>query len=955
MNKMSCKDQDSIILNFSTLRRVLVLFFSILIVTSAMLPVLAAMHSTDSSIEMLMEDRKAPIKGSTADSARTLPAPLAAVASDDPFEPNDEWGASLEIHIGSRLENLAASGNDEDWFYCRMDTVWAIGYTLMVEIQYDPSETNFDIEVGDFTTAQPLIRGTSTGSVDAIRLEIPYKVSPTVRYYTRIHVAPEVLSDPAYNSSQLYTYNLSLFIEDGFGNTFYGYNNDTAHAADIPSPSVENPTNIYDQLALSNLIRVNDTFKFLAWETNEVNITIGGDMPGGSLFEVNDTMAADEGLIATIMLPNTTQISSQLWTEANQTNPASLTFTANESGYYYAHFTFNASSVIGQALYNFTLEIDDSIDGVGHTGSSYNTAPTLRKGLAFDGIDDRVIVMDSPNLRLGASMTIELWLKTSIVPYDFALLVGKGVTSRNYALWIAPTSGKIHWQIYSAGNFNIYVNGNTKVTDGAWHHVCVTYNGSIMAIYIDGNLDASAPFSQTPPTSAAPLTLGSAGIHAFYEGFLDEVRIIGWPLTAAMIRADYISSPKYPERAGTVAWYQFKENSGPIIGDSSENGNNGTTDGGLSLAFSETASGLWTSSPHPDYYNISLHENEILDFSVNFIHAMGDINLYLYNDSGMTEILMGSTSQTDQERINSFRSPRDATYYLFINSSIPGQRYYNLSFTIHSDDIFEENDDFLDPALLPSRNSTYSLFLDKTESDFFKIDLGFNDFLNVTISFNGSDSNLDLILYDAGSTEILVTSNHSSGNREVVTYTSPSDKSVLFKIYASSGDSIGSTAIDYQLIIAIVYNDDQFENNDELESAYLIGEGIFSRLLVSEGDPDYYIIYLLENEPLRVDVYYEYDEGNIDLWILNASGNAIDKQENLNDTETSTLIAPRAGIYYIHVYLASGIVNLYDLVIAYTERADGYEDNDSPEDATIIESGAYECVVRLGDLDYYNL
>jgi hypothetical protein len=586
--------------------------------------------------------------------------------------------------------------------------------------------------------------------------------------------------------------------------------------------------------------------------------------------------------------------------------------------------------------------------------------------MSFDGVDDQVIIPDSPNLRLGTAMTIELWLKTSTNPSDWVRLVGKGVNYRNYGVWIQAGTGRILWQIYSGGGNNNVFSTNA-VTDGAWHHVAVTYNGSIMAIYIDGSLDGSNAYTQTPYTSGDPLKLGYGDIHDFYEGLLDEVRIINSSLTAAMIRQDFASSPKYPTRPATVAWYQFRENSGTTVGDNSGTNNNGTIEGGASLDFTETDTGLWTSSVYPDYYNVSLYENEILDISASFIHALGDINLYLYNDSAKTEIIMSSTSHTDREQLGYFLSPRDATYYLFLNSSSSGQRYYDLSFAVLTDDLYEDNDYLLYPAPLEAKNATYRLFLEKTESDFFDIELSYQDFLNVTVAFNGSVGDVNLALYDRISGDLLGKSNNPSGNREIVTWLSPTESSVIIRVYAPLGGGISDAPLgggisgigmEYLLIIAISPNDDRFEDNDEQDTANLIGEASLSELIVRNDDPDYYMFYLLRSEPFQVNLAYIYADGNIDLWILDAEGTPIEKGETHTDDESISATAPSDGVYYAYVHLANATVNYYNLTISYTEneQEESFEDNDYPEEATLVVGGTYRDVpVRWGDPDYYNI
>jgi hypothetical protein len=878
--------------------------------------------------------------------SRIPPSLCSPAATDDWLEDNEDFGTAKDITLGNLTANLRAAGNDQDYFRI----LPSLGYFLMIEIHYDASETDFDLRVYD-STLKLVIEGNSTGPIDAVRLDLTSTISSP--YYARVFVSSGMRSDSDYNDTQLYTYDLKAYLEDDFGNNFYLHNNDTQTAADLPTTG--NPTDSYEDLTVSSLIRPNDMYRFPVWQGNEANITVAGDLPNGNF--TNWPGAPVYTLNATIMDANQILVNQTIWDTDNQSTPGSMTFIASMTGYYYLLFQFEYVNGT-QAIYSLSLDIDDSIDGgLSHSGSSFANAALIRGGLSFDGVDDQVIIPDSPNLRLGTDMTIELWLKTSTMPSDWVRLVGKGVNYRNYGVWIQAGTGRILWQIYSSsGNINVF--STSAVTDGLWHHVAVTYNGSIMAIYIDGSLDGSAAYTQTPYTSGDPLKLAYGDIHDFYEGLLDEVRIINSSLTAAMIRQDFASSPKYPIRPATVAWYQFRENLWTTVSDNSGANNTGAIEGGASLDFTETATGLWTSSLYPDYYNVSLYENEILDLSASFIHALGDINLYLYNDSGKTEIIMSSTSHTDKEQLSYFLSPRDATYYLFLNSSSSGQRYYDLSFAVLTDDLFEDNDYLLYPASLEAKNATYRLFLEKTESDFFDIELSYQDFLNVTAAFNGSVGDLDLALYDRNSGDLLGKSTDSSGNREIVTWLSPTESSVIIRVYAPLGGGISGIGMEYLLIIAISPNDDRFENNDEQDTAYLFGEASANELIVRSDDPDYYMFYLLRTEPFQVSLTYSYADGNIDLWILDEEGTAIEKAETLTDDETISSTAPSDGVYYAYVHLIDATVSYYNLTISYTEneQEDSFEDNDYPEQATLVVGGTYYDVpVRWGDPDYYNI
>jgi parallel beta-helix repeat protein len=208
--------------------------------------------------------------------------------------------------------------------------------------------------------------------------------------------------------------------------------------------------------------------------------------------------------------------------------------------------------------------------------------------LSFDGTNDIITIPNDASLDLTDNMTIELWLKTSVIPSDWARLVGKGgLDTRNYAMWIAhtayPTPGIIHWQISYQDGITKYatVDSTTVVTDGSWHHVAGTFNGSAMALYIDGAFEADVAFpaGKTPDITSDAVILGYGNVHNYYNGLMDEVRILNRTLTAAEIQADFAAPAHYPVRNGTVAWYHLNEATGTTVTDSSGNGNQGIISG----------------------------------------------------------------------------------------------------------------------------------------------------------------------------------------------------------------------------------------------------------------------------------------------------------------------------------------------------------------------------------------
>lgn len=81
--------------------------------------------------------------------------------------------------------------------------------------------------------------------------------------------------------------------------------------------------------------------------------------------------------------------------------------------------------------------------------------------------------------------------------------------------WIGFSSGAISWNgsITTAGTYN----------DGAWHHVIVSRDASVLTIYVDGISRASGAMGSTVTNGG--VSIGSFGTVGFYfDGELDDAR-----------------------------------------------------------------------------------------------------------------------------------------------------------------------------------------------------------------------------------------------------------------------------------------------------------------------------------------------------------------------------------------------------------------------------------------------
>ena len=169
-------------------------------------------------------------------------------------------------------------------------------------------------------------------------------------------------------------------------------------------------------------------------------------------------------------------------------------------------------------------DIQDGNDGTLQNGVFYDTG-IVGTSFGFDGIDDYVLVPESPNLDFapGSSITIELWAyRTS--DYYIQHLLGKRDGCRGdkdfYQLAIAPNAIPIE-----------------SVPRNVWTHLAVVYDGSngIERQYVNGLLVNEG--TSILGSNTAPLEIGNSGDCSSFGGSIDEVAIYSRALDSSEIQA----------------------------------------------------------------------------------------------------------------------------------------------------------------------------------------------------------------------------------------------------------------------------------------------------------------------------------------------------------------------------------------------------------------------------------
>jgi hypothetical protein len=178
-------------------------------------------------------------------------------------------------------------------------------------------------------------------------------------------------------------------------------------------------------------------------------------------------------------------------------------------------------------------------------GPTYNS--TNRGSIVFDGTNDNVSCGDLPIFRISSQITLEAFFNISTY-VNWAGIIGKSNAAKGvYVMHLAHTAQRIRFSYNSVNPWTTtIVDGNYPLTTNQWIHSVITYNGSNVVFYINGNTDKTQSIgSITFDTNAGfPLTIGQdpPGSNEFFNGRIAITRLYNRALSASEIRQNYHAS-----------------------------------------------------------------------------------------------------------------------------------------------------------------------------------------------------------------------------------------------------------------------------------------------------------------------------------------------------------------------------------------------------------------------------
>ena len=203
------------------------------------------------------------------------------------------------------------------------------------------------------------------------------------------------------------------------------------------------------------------------------------------------------------------------------------------------------------AAYSFNEGTGTSVaDASGNGNSGTLSGATWVAGkyggaLNFNGASNVVVINNSSSLALTNRMTLEAWVMPTVAQSGWRTIMQKETD----AYFLHASGGGAALAPTAGGTFNgalDYFAAPTALAVNTWSHVALTWDGSIMRLYINGVEAASKSRTGTLQSTTTPLRIGGNSPYGeFFLGRIDEVRIYNRALSAAEIQTD-MNTPVAP-------------------------------------------------------------------------------------------------------------------------------------------------------------------------------------------------------------------------------------------------------------------------------------------------------------------------------------------------------------------------------------------------------------------------
>jgi Concanavalin A-like lectin/glucanases superfamily/Secretion system C-terminal sorting domain/F5/8 type C domain len=193
-----------------------------------------------------------------------------------------------------------------------------------------------------------------------------------------------------------------------------------------------------------------------------------------------------------------------------------------------------------------------------YTGLPANATPTC--ALQLNGTTAGVNIPDNNAMEPTTAFTYEAWFKGPANRANYRQILTKGGSPANYAITMGFDITNGNFVASSVIGGTLKSTSTTPLDDNNWHHAALTYNGSVLTLYIDGNIESTVAATGAVITNGNILKIANFDNDATpFAGSIDEVRIWNIARTQTEIQ-DKLDEVLIGNEAGLIAYYNFNDN-----------------------------------------------------------------------------------------------------------------------------------------------------------------------------------------------------------------------------------------------------------------------------------------------------------------------------------------------------------------------------------------------------------
>jgi hypothetical protein len=182
---------------------------------------------------------------------------------------------------------------------------------------------------------------------------------------------------------------------------------------------------------------------------------------------------------------------------------------------------------------------DSSVNNNAGTISNATWTASGKYGAAlqFNGTNARIDIPDSPSLHLSTGMTLEAWINPSSNTGWRSVILKEAPTGLAYSLYGNNNASRPSG--YGHVTVDVAVVGTAVLPLNTWTHVALTFDGTILRLYVSGVQVKTQALNGALVSSTGALRIGGNAVWGeYFAGMLDEVRLYNRALSGGEIQAD---------------------------------------------------------------------------------------------------------------------------------------------------------------------------------------------------------------------------------------------------------------------------------------------------------------------------------------------------------------------------------------------------------------------------------